>query len=336
MSRLRPMTRLARGFLAMAAGALLTAIGATPATAQDGPSVRLGVLQFGTVNWEIDVINHYGLDEANGVSIDVVRLANKDATAIAFNAGDVDMIVTDWIWVSRQRDAGFDYTFVPYSEAAGSIMVHPDSGISSVLDLDGKALGVAGSPLDKSWLLLRAYSIQKYDKDIGKFARPAYAAPPLLNEKFAQGEFDGVLNYWNYTARLRARDMTELIKVQDLLPALGVPGRLALIGYVFREEWANENPEALAGFLAASERAREILLSSDEEWTRLMPITGAKDEATLVAFRDGFREGVPKTTGPIQEEAIASAFEIVAELGGRALVGRSKVLAPGTVWSGEE
>lgn len=337
MCRLRPRPPFLRGILAFLAGALTATFWAALAGATgDAPSVRLGVLNFGTVAWEVDVIRHHGLDETHGVSLDVVRLANKDATSIALNARDVDIIVTDWIWVSRQRDAGFDYTFVPYSEAAGAVMVHPDSGISSVLDLDGKVLGVAGSPLDKSWLLLRAYSIQEYDRDIGDLVRPAYAAPPLLNEKFTQGEFDGVLNYWNYTARLRARDMTELIKVQDLLPALGVPGRLALIGYVFRESWADENPEALARFLSASEEAREILMDSDDEWSRIMPLTGAKEEATLHAFRDGYRDGVPKATGPIQEQAIESAFEIVARLGGRALVGRSKVLAPGTVWSSPE
>lgn len=336
MSRMRHSTRRLSGILAVAASFAVALTGISASYADDAPTVRLGVLKFGTVNWEIDVIRHHGLDKANGVNLDVVGLANKDATSIALNAGDVDMIVTDWIWVSRQRDAGADYTFVPYSEAAGSVMVHPDSGIESVLDLDGKVLGVAGSPLDKSWLLLRAYSIQEFDKDIGELVEPAYAAPPLLNEKFTQREFDGVLNYWNYTARLRAAEMTELIKVQDLLPALGVPGRLALIGYVFSEEWAAENPEALAGFLAASAAARKIMVESDSEWDRLMPKTGAKDEGTLHAFRDGFRDGVPTNTGPVQAESIASAFEIVAKLGGRALVGRSKELAPGTVWSGGE
>ena len=334
MSRMRFPARRRTGILAIAASFVVALIGISATYAEDAPTVRLGVLQFGTVIWEIDVIRHHGLDQANGVNLDVVVLANKDATSIALNAGDVDMIVTDWIWVSRQRDAGADFTFVPYSEAAGSVMVHPDSGIESVMDLDGKVLGVAGSPLDKSWLLLRAYSIQEFDMDIGESARPAYAAPPLLNEKFAQREFDGVLNYWNYTARLRAKEMTELIKVQDLLPALGVPGRLALIGFVFSEEWATDNPEALAGFLTASAAARKILVESDDEWDRLMPQTGASDKGTLHAFRDGFREGVPKDVGPVQAESIASAFEIVAKLGGRALVGRSRQLAPGTIWSG--
>ncbi len=319
----------------MAVGvALLGLAGAMPAiAADDDRTIRLAVLKFGTVNWELDVIKHHGLDNESGISLEVIPLANKDATTIAFNAGDVDIIVTDWIWVSRQRDAGADFTFVPYSEAAGSVMVHPDSGIESVADLEGKVLGIAGSPIDKSWLLLRAYAIKANGRDLLSQVRPAYAAPPLLNEKFQQREFDGVLNYWNYTARLRAANMKELIRVQDLLPALGVPGRLALIGYVFRESWAHEFPQALQGFLAASAAARGIMTTSDEEWQRLMPLTGAKDQATLEAFRDGYRDGVPHATGPEQEETIRAAFKIVAELGGRELVGRSTDLATGTVWS---
>ena len=331
MSTCRSLSVLAMGVVIAALHSTLPAHGTT----QKELNVRLAVLKFGTVNWELNVIKHHELDKHSGLVLDVVGLANKNATSIALNAGDVDMIVTDWIWTSRQRHTGADYTFVPYSEAAGSVMVRPGSGIERLEDLRGKRIGVAGSPIDKSWLLLRAYSFETIGEDLGKITRPAYAAPPLLNEKFRQGELDAVLNYWNYTARLRAAGMIELIKVQDLLPALGVPGRLPLIGYVFSEAWAEENPEAVRAFFEASSSAREIMMQSDEEWERLRPLTRAKDDATLAALRHGYREGVPQTYGKEQEDAIRAAFRIVAEHGGRALVGRSKELAPGTLWGGD-
>ena len=206
--------------------------------------LSIGLLKYGSVNWEINIIKENNLDKKNNVVIKEKFFSTKNSAAIALQGKAVDMIVTDWIWVSRQRDAGADFTFVPYSEAAGSVMVHPDTGIEHLADLQGKRIGVAGSPIDKSWLLLRAYSLKTIGEDLGKIAKPAYAAPPLLNEKFKQGEFDAVLNYWNYTARLRAANMTELIRVQDLLPSLGVPGRLPLIGYVFSQSWAEENIQA--------------------------------------------------------------------------------------------
>ncbi len=324
-------TRRRGSALLAAAAAVLAGLAAPPATAESA-AVRLGILQFGTVNWEIDVIERYGLDAEHGVALDVRRLATKSATAIALNAGEADIIVTDWIWASRQRDAGFDYVFVPYSEAAGSLMVHPDRGIETMEDLAGRVLGVAGGPVDKSWLLLRAWSIRQFGRDISRDVRSIHGAPPLLQQKFLQGEFAGVLNFWNYTARLRALGMRELLKVQDIMPALGVSGRLPLIGYVFSEAWGRANPAALDGFLAAAAAARKILLESDAEWENLRALTRAEDDATLLALRDSYREGVPTTSVEMQEAAIREGYAIVAELGGRALVGRSRALAPGIFW----
>ena len=65
------------------------------------------------------------------------------------------MIVSDWLWVSRQRSEGSDVTQVPYSTAVGAIMVKEDSPIRSVADLKEKKIGVTGGPLDKSWLLIQ-------------------------------------------------------------------------------------------------------------------------------------------------------------------------------------
>ena len=323
------------GGRAVAAALVVLLAGAVAPAAGAAPAVRLAILQFGTVAWEIDVIVRRGLDAAHGAALDVRRVATKNAAAIALNAGEADVIVSDWMWVSRQRDAGFDYAFVPYSTAAGSLMVHPGGGVEALADLDGRTIGVAGGPVDKSWLLLRAYAIERLGRDLDGAVRSVHGAPPLLQEKFAQGEFDGVLNFWNYAARLRAAGMRELIRVQDIMPALGVPGRLPLIGYVFGEEWARANRAALDGFLAASAAARRIMLESDEEWELLRPLVRAEDDATLAALREGYREGAPTGTPDEHEAAIREAYAIVARLGGRALVGSATELAPGTVWRAE-
>lgn len=320
------------GVGAIIAALTLVAIQTRSATAEE--PLRVGVLAYGTVNWELDVIKRHGLDTKHGIELDVVRLANKDATSIALQSGAVDMIVTDWLWVSRQRDAGADYTFVPYSTAAGALTVHGDSEIRSLADLEGARVGVAGGSLDKSWLLLRAYTQKTLGEDLVDMVDPAYAAPPLLNEKFTQGELDAVLNYWNYTARLKADGHRTIIGVQELLPELGVPGRLPLIGYVFRELFAAEHGDAVAGFIAASQDASSIMASSEEEWETLRDMTGARDDETLAALRDAYREGIIKDYGPEQAEAIRQAFAIVAEWGGRDLVGNAKELAPGTLWTG--
>ncbi len=120
--------------------------------------IRVGVLAFGTVNWELDSLQFHGLDQRHGVQIAVTRLSGKNAAAVALQGGEVDAIVSDWIWVSRQRSSGADYSFVPHSLAAGGLMVRPDAGIGTLNDLRDKKLGIAGGPVDKSWLMLRAYA----------------------------------------------------------------------------------------------------------------------------------------------------------------------------------
>jgi NitT/TauT family transport system substrate-binding protein len=296
--------------------------------------VRAGVLSYGTVNWELNVVKHHGLDRKEGVELLVTKLGGKNASAVALQGGAVDVIVTDWIWVSRQRAAGTDYTFVPHSVAVGGLMVRPDSGIKSIGDLRGRKIGIAGGPVDKSWLMLRAYAMKSIGADLKDIAKPTFAAPPLLNKIMLQGEIPAALNFWHYTARLKAAGMVELISVNDLLPALGVNGRPPLIGWVFSESWAKDNGPAIKGFLKSLRAAKKIMASSDAEWDRLRPLTKAKNDETFFALRKAYRAGIPKSFGDKDIAAAKALFKTLAVYGGSDLVGKSTVLAPGTFWSG--
>src|SRR3546814_16242940 len=72
--------------------------------------------------------------------------------------------------------------------------------------------------------------------------------------------------------------------------ALGAEGPISAVGYVFDENWAARNLATVRGFVAASRDAKELLRTSDAEWEALREMTGAVDDATLAALRDGFRE----------------------------------------------
>src|SRR5689334_18769409 len=118
------------------------AVAAGPVIAAS-PVMRVGVLRFGTVSWEIDVIRHRGLDAAAGITVEPIELAAAQAAQVALQAGQVDAIVVDWLWVARQRATGADWTLVPFSEAVGALIVPNASPIRDVPDLAGRALGVA-------------------------------------------------------------------------------------------------------------------------------------------------------------------------------------------------
>ncbi|NMM37458.1 MAG: ABC transporter substrate-binding protein [Glaciimonas sp.] len=296
--------------------------------------VRVGVLEFGTVNWELEVIQTRALAKKRGIDLHIVPLASGDASTVALQGGAVDIIVSDWIWVNRQRAESNLYTFVPYSNAVGSVMVKSDSGITSLADLKDKKLGIAGGPADKTWLLLRAYAQRKLGVDLMQFTQPTYAAPPLLNVLALRGQIDAALNFWHYAARLEVGGMHALIEVPEILKGLGIDKPIPLIGWVFREEWANANSAALKSFLAASYEAKAILATSDAQWELLRPKMRAENDAVFKVLRTKFRAGIPICSDQDTMTAVAATFKILADTGGEKLVGKAKTLASGTFWPG--
>ena len=222
--------------------------------------------------------------------------------------------------MSRERTLGAKLTFYPYSSALGAIMVPASSPIRTLADLKGRKLAVAGGPIDKSWLLLQAW-LKQGGIDLKSEATIAYGAPPLLTAKTLSGEMDATLNYWNFCAVLEAKGFRRLAGMEDLLPKLGAKGRTAMIGYVFDEAWANANQDKVARFIAMTRMAKEILSTSDAEWEKIAPLTGAADAATLRAYRDRYREGIPRRPIADEEADARTLYRVLADIGGRELVG---------------
>jgi NitT/TauT family transport system substrate-binding protein len=320
-------------FKSVVGAAVACALAFISSAASSTETVRIGALKFGTVNWELAAMKANGLDTANGIAVEVVHFAGEDASNVAFQAGEVDVIVSDWLWVSRLRSEGEDVTFAPYSSSVGALMVRPESGIGTLADLKGKRIGVAGGPLDKNWLLIQGLARRDLGRDLAADNEIVYGAPPLLSEKAEQGELDAVLSFWHFCARLEAKGFVRLVSGEDAAAALGSVGPVAALGYVFREGWASEHPKAAAGLIRASQATKSLLKSSDAEWERLAREGVIKDEgAAFAALRDRYREGIPAR--PVEEEEVdaAALYAILADLGGEKLVGPSPVMAPGTYW----
>jgi len=317
--------------VAAVCAALLLALAAWPAGAQDLGTVKVGVLEFGTVNWELDVIKHHGLDRERNFSLEVQGFGSGQATNVALQGEAVDAIVDDYLWVSRQRSDGQMLTFIPFSSTVGALMVPPDSDIKSLADLKGRKVGIAGGPVDKSWLLLQGLAARRHGVELAAAVEPVYGAPPLLNEKVKDGELDAVLNYWHFTARLEGQGYRQLVGVEEAIGELGVASVPPQLGYVFYESFAAANPELIAAFAEASRAAKE-LLQGDAEWERIRPLTKAEDDATFAALKRRFREGIIERWGESERADAAKVYGILAELGGEELVGGATELAPGTFW----
>jgi NitT/TauT family transport system substrate-binding protein len=313
---------------ALVAGVIGFPIGAS---AGDAQTIRIGAQKSGTLGWELEVIKARGLDASAGLKLEIVDLANTDAAKIAISGRSVDVIYSDWLWVSRERSLGRKLTFAPTSTAVGAVMVKDGGTIAALADLEGKTLGVAGGPLDKSWLMLQAYA-KRSGVDIAERSRVVYGAPPLLAEKAVQGELDATLQYWNFCADLELRGFHRLVDIADVEKGLGAAGPVAMIGYVFDEDFAARNRSALAKLLDITSQARQILVSDDTLWPDIMKRIGQKDPNAAALYRKRYSDGAPRR--PIAEEEADARilFKALAAIGGEALVGAARDLDPGTFY----
>ena len=323
-------TLLAGGTLALSA-LTLPARALTPPL----PVIRIGTLENGTVNWEIQTIRNAGLDRENGFDLVPVALAGNPATQVAMQGGEVDTIVSDWLWVAQQRAQGGDFTFLPYSTAVGGVMVAADSPAQTLADLDGKKIGIAGGPVDKSWLILRAWSRAKLGRDLADMTTQVFGAPPMIMNAAETGEVDAAINFWHFQAKMQARGMRQLVSVADAARDLGLDPSTPLLGYVLHAGWIAQNPEIAAGFARASRAAKDLLARDDAAWTALRPIMNAADDAEFEALKAGWRAGIP-APGPVNAANAEKTFAAMAELGGDELTGGLTTLPAGLFWSPEE
>jgi NitT/TauT family transport system substrate-binding protein len=317
-----------RAFARIAA-LVLAAILATNAMAAD--RIRLVAQKTGSLAWELDVIKAHGLDKKANLDIETLELASTEAGKIALKGGSADVIVSDWTWVARERALGDGLLYYPYLSTLGAVMAPARSPIRDIADLKGKKLAVAGGPIDKSWLLLRALGLRS-GLDLKTAATIVYGAPPLLSQKALQGETDATLTFWNFCADLEAMGQKRAIPMDDVLHRLGANGPVALLGYVFDGAWAARNHAALDRFLEASRQAKDILAGSDAEWQRLAPRIGVSDAATLALYRQRYSEGIPRR--PVAEEAADAhaLYGILADIGGADLVGPGLELDAGSFY----
>jgi NitT/TauT family transport system substrate-binding protein len=302
---------------------------ATAATAAD--RIRIAAQKTGTLAWELEIIKAHGLDKKADLDIQVVELASTEAGKIALRSGSADLIVSDWLWVARERSLGDKLVFYPYTSTLGAVMVPGNSTVRDLADLKGKKLAVAGGPLDKSWLMLQAVA-RRDGIDLRTQASIVYGAPPLLSEKALQRENDATLTFWNFCAELEGKGFKRGIDMEAIEKRLGASGPVAMVGYAFDAGWAARNKSAVARFLDVAAKAKDILANSEAEWLRLAPRIGVSDQAGLEIYRRRYSEGIPRRPIRDEERDAARLYSVLVEIGGPELIGPAPDLDKGTFY----
>ena len=81
----------------------------------------LAVQRTGTLAWELDVIKAHGLDQQGSTCRSRrIELASTEAGKIALKGGSADLMLSDWLWVARERSLGDNLVFYPSSSTLGA------------------------------------------------------------------------------------------------------------------------------------------------------------------------------------------------------------------------
>jgi NitT/TauT family transport system substrate-binding protein len=309
-----------RAFLACAAS--LAACASLPARLHAAPSpLRVASVKYGSLSWVLETIRAEGLDKKAGIELEIVDVASNQAGPVALLSNGADIIVSDWTWAMRQRSLGEMLKFAPYSSALGALVVPKDSAIASLGDLAGKSLGIAGSAIDKSWLLLRAYSQKKLGKDIASVATTSFGAAPLLTEEIRSGRVDAVLNFWTHAARLTGSGFKSILSMKDVMKELGIDPVPSLVGFIWKESYEAANGKQLAAFLSAVDEANALLNKSDAPWERLRNLVKPANDDEYKAIIASYRSGIPKGWGEGEMQSAQKLMDLLVTAGDAELMG---------------
>lgn len=296
-----------------------------PAQSEEVKTVRIGLQAGGTFAWVLHAFEYFGIDDDLGVRLETSTYATKQATELALRAGDIDVIVDDFVMVALMRDRGVPVRAVhPYSLATGGVVLPVDSPIQTVSDLKGKTVAAA-SLGDKSLLILRALTSSQFGFDPQVDGETIAVAPPLMAELLARGDIDAAIPYWHFVARMvGSGEYRELVSVTDMLGRMGLPTDLPILVVVARDD---TDPQTLRTFLKGLVAAKERMLEDNGIWDSILAneLYRLPDPSLMADVRARWAAGLPQRWNEEIINGLVSLVEAMVAAAGPELVGLAEI-----------
>jgi len=305
-----------------AAGVLSLALTGA-AFAQDTHTIQVGQQATGTFSWITHAMRYYGLDMKYNLNLVEETFASKPATQLAIQAGEVDVVVDDFIGAVSMREAGVPVAAIwPFSKATGGVVVPAASDIQTVADLQGHSIA-ASSLGDKSILILRAYLASEYGFDPQEDGQVLQAAPPLMQGLLEDGEIDAAIPYWHFVARMEGSgEFRDIQLVSELLAEMGFRDDLPILVVLGRD---GADPAALTAFLAAMQETIEMMKmdSNDGVWQSILDheLYSLPDPSLFPAVRDRWEAGIPDEWTQEQIDGLVELVDALVAVAGPDIVG---------------
>lgn len=110
------------------------------------PVIRLGMMSSSDVI-PFALINENKLSDKYGFTLDLqVFTSSKDRDA-AFQAGEIDGVLTDYVGVCMYRNAGFDVKMTGITDGDYLLVAGKDTGITDISQIKGKSIAISQNTL---------------------------------------------------------------------------------------------------------------------------------------------------------------------------------------------
>jgi len=231
-----------------------------------------------------------GLDARHGFKLVTRPYGGEEEARRALLAGDVDIIMTDWLWAARQRAGGTDVACVAASIAPAAIMVPHDSQITAIADLVNRRIGIGHDSGNPTWLMIRAAALSASRINLDLTAR-TFGPLPGLASQLRAGAIDALVADGPDATQLGRQGYIRLIGSDGLARGFGVDGQIPTAVWAFRDAGMTRRPTILSAFFTASRAASHLLASDAKTWVPLTNLYPGADAAMLAGLRAAHAEG---------------------------------------------
>jgi NitT/TauT family transport system substrate-binding protein len=275
---------------AMAALAAFAACTGTSPSVRAQEALRVAEVVTGPERPVLAIIAAEGLDARNGFKL-VARAYGGEADARrALMGGDVDVILTDWLWAARQRAKGEDVSCAPASVAPQEVMVATEGPVTAIADLVDRRVGVGHDAGNPTWVMIKAAALSASRINLDLTSR-TFGPTPALATQLRAGNLDALVADWPEATMLRRYGFTPLIGTDDLARSFGVVGPVPTAVWAFRDATFTMRPSLIPAFMETSRAASRLLATDAKAWIRVRALYPGADDKALAALRGAFAAG---------------------------------------------
>lgn len=200
----------------------------------------------------IIVADEYGYFEEEGLDVDIqIFKAAKDRDA-ALQAYELDGVISDEVAIAIYQNADIDMKITGYTEGAFILVSSPNSGITTIEELEGKTVGISENTAIDYTL---DYMLEESGLPLDYVERVAVPAMPTRLEMLKVDELDAAIMPNPFAYNAISAGGTELMVVDESNRFISITS--------FLQDVLDNRSSDIETFYKAVDKATEYINSSD-------------------------------------------------------------------------